>query len=184
MNNLGWLVANTLGGGVSIDNPNDLTRVIAAQKELMEIKEAQARPLIGIGVAIFWHDHVLLHRRKGNHAPDVWAFPGGHLEFGETFAECALRETREECGTDLRVKVPKFWTAVNTVYESENRHYVVIFMYTHHTGGVPQNMEPDKGDQWRWFDVRNLPEPLMMGIAELEKLGMLRPENLPDRMVP
>jgi 8-oxo-dGTP diphosphatase len=140
------------------------------------------RPLVGVGVAIFWKDHVLLHKRKGNHAPDVWAFPGGHLEFGETFQECALRETREECGTDLRVKVPKFWTAVNTVYQDEGRHYVVIFMYTHHTGGVPVNTEPDKGDEWHWFHVDALPSPLMMGIEELRERGLLKVEAIPERM--
>lgn len=184
MNNLDWLVQNTLKGDVSCDNPEDMAHTLAAQKELSEIKEAKARPLIGIGVAIFWQDHVLLHMRKGKHSPDVWAFPGGHLEFGETFAQCAMRETQEECGTDLRVKVPKFWTAVNTVYEDENRHYVVIFMYTHHTGGTPRNMEPDKGDEWRWFDVRWLPSPLMMGIECLRDMGLLQVDKIPERMMP
>lgn len=146
------------------------------------MKEDSVRPRIGVGVAIFWGHQVLLHKRSAGHSPNVWAFPGGHLEFGETFADCALRETREECGTDLRVKVPKFWTAVNTIYEEEGKHYVVIFMYTHHTGGSPRNMEPTKGGEWRWFHVDGLPLPLMMGISDLQKMGLLNP-SVVERLV-
>lgn len=140
------------------------------------------RPLVGVGVAIFNNEHVLLHKRKGTHAPGVWAFPGGHLEFGETFEECALREVQEECGGDLRIKRPKFWTAVNTVYPDEGRHYVVIFMYSTAVKGVAFNTEPDKGDDWQWFHVDNLPSPLMMGIEELKQRGFLARECLPARM--
>jgi ADP-ribose pyrophosphatase YjhB (NUDIX family) len=43
---------------------------------------------------------VLLHRRSdsGN-----WALPGGAMDIGETFAESAIREVREETGFDVRV---------------------------------------------------------------------------------
>jgi 8-oxo-dGTP pyrophosphatase MutT (NUDIX family) len=41
---------------------------------------------------------VLLVRAKKD--PSVWIFPKGHIEPGETAAEAALRETREEAGVD------------------------------------------------------------------------------------
>jgi diadenosine hexaphosphate hydrolase (ATP-forming) len=47
---------------------------------------------------------VLLVRAKKN--PDVWIFPKGHIEPGETPAEAALRETREEAGVDGEVVGP------------------------------------------------------------------------------
>jgi 8-oxo-dGTP pyrophosphatase MutT (NUDIX family) len=41
---------------------------------------------------------VLVVRAKKD--PRAWIFPKGHIEAGETAAEAALRETREEAGVD------------------------------------------------------------------------------------
>lgn len=56
----------------------------------------------------------------------TWAHPGGHLEFGESFEDCARREILEETG--LSVSEIKFLTAVNTVMVEENKHYVTVFV--------------------------------------------------------
>ena len=52
--------------------------------------------------------------------------PGGHLEFGESFENCATREILEETG--LTVQNVRFLTATNDVMEDEGKHYVTIFM--------------------------------------------------------
>lgn len=111
-------------------------------------------PNIGIGVFLFrsHEDHrILLGKRKGSlghgtattllhihpsPGPAIQAnFPlsgtyslsGGHLEHGETFAECAKREVREETG--LEIEDVKFFTAVENFFEGEGkRHYVTIFV--------------------------------------------------------
>jgi 8-oxo-dGTP pyrophosphatase MutT (NUDIX family) len=44
---------------------------------------------------------VLLVRARKN--PQLWIFPKGHIEDGETAREAAVRETREEAGVDGRV---------------------------------------------------------------------------------
>ena len=33
-----------------------------------------------------------------------WSLPGGALEYGETVAQCLVRETKEETGLDVKVK--------------------------------------------------------------------------------
>ena len=43
---------------------------------------------------------VLLIRRTDN---QLWALPGGAMEFGESVVETAVREVREETGLDVRV---------------------------------------------------------------------------------
>jgi len=49
-------------------------------------------------------DRVLLvATRYPNHAEPLWNLPGGRHEFGETFAETAQREFREETGLAVRI---------------------------------------------------------------------------------
>jgi 8-oxo-dGTP diphosphatase len=44
--------------------------------------------------------NILLLRRKDN---DKWTMPGGTLDFGESLADCAIREVREETGLQIRI---------------------------------------------------------------------------------
>ena len=53
---------------------------------------------VGVGVIIVRDGNVLLGERAGSHGAGTWALPGGHLEFGETVADCARREVLEETG--------------------------------------------------------------------------------------
>jgi hypothetical protein len=72
--------------------------------------------------------------RKEGVEPDVWALPGGHLEHGESFEQCAERELLEETG--LQIEHAHFVWACNTVFES-NHHYVTIFVQ-----GTPVDVRP------------------------------------------
>jgi 8-oxo-dGTP diphosphatase len=58
--------------------------------------------------------------------------PGGHLEHGESFEDCAKREALEETG--LEVGDVKFLTATNDVMD-EGSHYVTIYVTCVVTGG-------------------------------------------------
>jgi len=110
---------------------------------------------------------VLLHLRKGKHAPGTWAFSGGHLELYEDFATCALRELAEEAGKNLKVTDPVVWTVENTIFKDEGRHYVVVMMIADWISGEPEVVEPEKCDRWEWFGWDKLPSPLMQGIQNL-----------------
>ena len=45
------------------------------------------RPKVGVGVMVFKDGKILLAKRKGSHGAGEYAFPGGHLEFGESFEQ-------------------------------------------------------------------------------------------------
>ena len=49
----------------------------------MENPQPQTR--VGIGVIILKDGKVLLGKRKGSHGAGEYAFPGGHLEYMESF---------------------------------------------------------------------------------------------------
>lgn len=52
--------------------------------------------MVGAGVLIINKDNeILLQRRTDN---GHWENPGGSMELGESFEECAIREVREETG--------------------------------------------------------------------------------------
>lgn len=130
------------------------------------------RPLVGVALIVQKDNKILLHKRKSPHAPGTWACPGGHLEKWETFEDAALRELAEEAGP-LVVTKPRFFTAANTRFYDEDKHYVVIFMLADWVAGDPEVMEPDKCECWGWFDYKNLPEPLMQGIEDIKNRGFL-----------
>ena len=125
-----------------------------------------------MAVAIRKGRTVLLHLRKGRHAPGKWAFPGGHLELFETWEEAVIRESEEEAGPQLKFTRPWFWTARNTPFHNEGRHYVVILMIADWIAGEPEIMEPEKNAGWAWFNWNHLPSPLMMGIQDCVDNGL------------
>ena len=134
------------------------------------------RPLVGVALIVRKGNKVLLHKRKGDHAPGTWAFSGGHLEKFETFEEAAIRELEEEAGRSLIVNEPRYWTTRNTMFKTENKHYVVVFMVSDWISGTPEIMEPDKCEGWEWCDWDNLPTPLMEGVKQL-KINRMNPWN-------
>ena len=65
--------------------------------------------------------------RLGSHGSGTFALPGGHLEFGESWENCAEREVLEETG--LRLTTVYFETAVNSVFGADS-HYVYMHSFT------------------------------------------------------
>jgi len=59
------------------------------------------RPKVGVGILVLKDKKVLLGKRKGSHGEGEYAFPGGHLEYMESFEDCAKREVTEECGIEI-----------------------------------------------------------------------------------
>ena len=127
------------------------------------------RPKVGLGVIIIKDNKVLLGQRKNAHGEGTWCPPGGHLEYRETWEECAERETLEETG--IKIKNIRFGTVTNDIFTKEDKHYITISMLADYQSGEPEVMEPDKCEQWDWFTWDNLPQPLFVPIQNLLKKG-------------
>ena len=129
------------------------------------------RPKVGVGVFIRQGNCILLGLRKGKHASGTWSNPGGHLEGGESFEQCALRETEEETGIIL--PAARLWWVENNVYYAEQKHYVVVSMIADMPAGQEACVtEPSKCERWGWFPWGQLPSPLLQGVARLVALGL------------
>ena len=76
---------------------------------------------IGAGESVCRYDCTAIDRNVG-----TWALPGGHLEHGETFEQCAVREVAEETG--MEIEDVKFLTATESIFEADQKHYVTIFV--------------------------------------------------------
>jgi len=100
---------------------------------------------------------VLLTKRKGSHGEGEYSFPGGHLEFGESFEDCARRETLEESG--IEIDNIQFQYLAN-VKKYGGKHYVHIGLTADWKSGDPRNLEPDKSEGWEWYSFDDLPAPL------------------------
>eukprot|EP00526_Cylindrotheca_closterium_P022783 CAMPEP_0113661446 /NCGR_PEP_ID=MMETSP0017_2-20120614/33430_1 /TAXON_ID=2856 /ORGANISM="Cylindrotheca closterium" /LENGTH=178 /DNA_ID=CAMNT_0000576133 /DNA_START=1540 /DNA_END=2076 /DNA_ORIENTATION=- /assembly_acc=CAM_ASM_000147 len=115
---------------------------------------------IGVGVLVKDArnpDRVYCGIRKGSHgAGSLVALPGGHLEMFESWQECAIREVKEE--SDLDLGEVSFGHVTNDIMESENKHYVTIFMLAKckAPNQQPKTMEPSKCEGWKaysWSDL-------------------------------
>lgn len=93
---------------------------------------------------------VLIGKRLGSHGAGTYTFPGGHVEYGETFEKACHREVWEETG--LRIKNLRLVETVEHVFKEEGRHYVTFF----YAAGLDcpasllETREPEKCAGWIW----------------------------------
>jgi 8-oxo-dGTP diphosphatase len=129
--------------------------------------EAIKNPRVGVGVFIFKDGKFLMGKRRGSHGEGSWSLPGGHLEFGESFADTARREVLEETG--VRIKNIRFGALTNDYFEKEGKHYVTVWMLSDYDSGEAAILEPAKCVDQDWFDFDTLPSPLFLPWEQLLK---------------
>lgn len=112
---------------------------------------------VGVGVLIFKGEKVLLGKRKNSHGADEYGGPGGHLEYGETAEQTALREIDEECG--IAVKNLKM-LCVSDLLTYFPKHYIDIGFSAEWGSYEPKVLEPHKVVSWDWYNIDKLPENL------------------------
>lgn len=116
------------------------------------------QPRVGIGVFVWKNGKFFMGLRKGAHGSNTWSVPGGHLEHGESWEQCAKREVMEETG--MKIKNVKFFAATNDFFEESGKHYTTIWVESDWASGKPKVLEPDKWVGQEWRDFSTLPSPL------------------------
>jgi ADP-ribose pyrophosphatase YjhB (NUDIX family)/Txe/YoeB family toxin of Txe-Axe toxin-antitoxin module len=83
----------------------------------------------------------------GTHCKGGLAFPGGHVEAGESFEAAALREMNEECGATGRL-ADKIWSG-----SCEGNQGTVFLAEI--ASGAPKNTDEIK--TWKWYEMDQIP---------------------------
>lgn len=106
------------------------------------------KPHLQIALALIWRGgEVLVARRASDaeHLPDVWEFPGGKIEAGETPQQAATREAREETG--LEIEIVGALEAIEWDYAE--RRVTLHPFHCRITGGI-------EGKEWRFVAPASL----------------------------
>ena len=125
-------------------------------------------PLPAVNAAIFnEHGEVLLTRRSQSvREPGKWCLPGGHVELAEKWITALRREVQEETGlVVVQEKLTGIYsdpllTVTNEVLSEGyyGQFVVAVFKVVAFKGDVVPN---DEVDEWDWFDVDNMPDPIL-----------------------
>ncbi len=88
----------------------------------------------------------------------------GHVDQGESFAQCMIREAREEAGILIEPEDLKVVHVMNKKYlDSERVH---VFFTADKWEGEAINREPTKCDDLSWFSLSNLPENIILDVKK------------------
>jgi 8-oxo-dGTP diphosphatase len=124
-------------------------------------REYPTRPIVGIGVVVWHDDRVLLVRRSKAPRRGRWSLPGGAQQLGETVAEAARREVREE--VDLEVELGEIIATVDLIERDPDqrvRYHYTLIDFTAEAASPVLRPGSDAADA-RWFEL-----------AEIETLGL------------
>lgn len=110
---------------------------------------------LAVNVAVIHENKILLTQREDF---ETWVLPSGGVEEGESLAQAALRETKEETGLDVEL------TRLVGVYSrlgSFSPGYMILFA-ARPIGGETK-CQPGETIAVEWFDFDRLPNPLSAG---------------------
>ncbi len=115
-----------------------------------DVRTYPTRPFLAVSAAIFRDGKVLVVRRARKPALNLYTMPGGVVEAGETLAEAAAREVREE--TSLEIEVLSLAGHREAMMRDKDgrveRHFVIMcFAARWVSGEVTLNEELDEA-QW------------------------------------
>ncbi|WP_028583587.1 NUDIX domain-containing protein [Desulfogranum mediterraneum] len=107
-------------------------------------------PIPTVDIIIEIQGGIILIERKN--PPHGWALPGGFVDYGESFAEAALREAREETGLEVSLCC-QFHTYSDPARDSRQHNSSTVYIAT--AQGTPSGA--DDALQARIFTEKKLP---------------------------
>lgn len=152
---------------------------VEAVAESFATEVGHATPKLDVRAAAFSGEEILLVRER---ASGLWTLPGGWVDVGESAAESAVREAREESGFAMRA------TKLVALHDRERRSYHPHRWYTYKATFLCDLLpgEPDEPDhevlEIDFFGANALP-PLDQNRTAPELVGLCF-EHLRDGSLP
>lgn len=149
------------------------------------------RPVVGV-LAVLWKDgRVLLVQRANPPAQGLWGFPGGRQHLGETLAEAALRELKEETG--VSGEAGEAVAALDSIERDETGsvryHYTLVAVMIEWRSGEPVAADDALAVAWRSPDALSGGDlPLCVDVEKIATLAAMRhrskrlTDGLPERL--
>ena len=137
-------------------------------------------PLPAVSAVIFnHHNQILLIRRGSEPAKDLWSFPGGVVQLGESLEEALHREVEEECAVEIKVLC--LLDVLSRIFKEANlkiRYHYIILDYLCEYHGGKLNPGSDAADA-RWIAPSGLKEMrLAEGVYAMIEKGKHKMRNL------
>ncbi|OWR26679.1 DNA mismatch repair protein MutT [Saccharibacillus sp. O23] len=112
--------------------------------------------IVGTGAVVQDADgRVLLLLRGKDPEMNKWSIPGGKVDPYETSQNAIVREVEEETG--LRVQIERLLCIDETIRPEQEQHLLSLIYLVQAVSGEPENREPQKHAQMRWFAANELP---------------------------
>lgn len=134
-----------------------------------------SRPYLAVSAAIVRDGKVLVVRRARKPALNLYTFPGGGVEIGETLSEAVSREVREETGLAVEpvVLAGEREVIVRDAQGRVERHFVILCFAARWIAGEPALNE--ELDDARWIDPADLGSLRTTdGLADIAAAAMAR----------
>lgn len=102
---------------------------------------------------------LLMRRLNTGYADGSYAFPAGHVEVGESFTDCAIREANEEIGIQIKKEDLKITHILQRGFKSKPSYQRMdVFFEVESYEGDILNKEPHKCDHLDWFLADQIPQ--------------------------
>ncbi len=123
-------------------------------------KKEKFKPYAATYLVLIKDGQVLLLRRFNTGYQDGnYSLIAGHLDGGETAKQCIIREAGEEAGVKVS---PEDLEVAHVMHRlSPDREYFDIYLRTEKWTGEITNMEPEKCDELKWFNMDGLPDNML-----------------------
>ena len=119
--------------------------------------QGDRHPRLGAIAVVLHEGKVLLARRKKEPDAGLWGFPGGHVEWGETAMDAAVRELLEETG--VRAEAVEYLSNADVIIRKGDAvvtQFLLAGVLCRFVEGTPQAAD-DVSDA-AWIDVSDVLE--------------------------